>query len=208
MTNQKLLKALKDGQAEYEKIANKQLHYVFLKNGMYREIILKANKHNFMHLCGVSYRDPNTRKTMNSNQFYKALKKNKLKSEGIIVKLDGTTVLKLDVLDQIKDLLMCNLRVIDDKSNFLNLTFDSAIRSRRKVFCLCLERISAQTFVPSSLLNLKTDKGNTIKGGFAVHCIYSIEPMTNNIQHICKTEEFIEYEKTKTYAYISVPQLI
>lgn len=206
MNDKKTLDALQDGLTAYEKIVDKELHYVYFKNNQYHELIFKPHKRNFLHLCGIDYYDPRTGKKLSANRFYDTLKDMKISPKGIVKK--GYADQKLQIIDQLKDLTTCNLRIIDQKTVYLKLVFHKAIRSRKQVFALALETESnSHHYIPSSLLNLKTaDKGKSIKAGHPVHCIYSVESKTKNIQHLCKTPDFIEYEKTNTYFYKSVLQ--
>lgn len=201
MNDKKTLDALQDGLAAYETIVNKELHYVYYKNMQYHELVFKPHRRNFIHLCGIDYYDPNTGRKLSAKNFYDTLKSKKVSIKGIVKK--GYADQKLEIIDQLKDLTTCSLRIIDEKSTYLNLVFYRAIRSRKQVFALALEsEVSSGHYVPCSLLNLKnTSKGNSIKSGHAVHCIYSVDSRTNNIQHLCKKTEFIEYEKTNTYLY-------
>lgn len=203
MDEKKTMESLLDGFNAYEKFVNKEMHYVYLKNGSYHEIVFKAKKENFMHLCGVKYKDPKTKRILSANHFYNALKGSKISSKGIQKKPDGTTNQKLQVIKNLNDLTTCTVRVIDESTSYLNLSFDGALRSRRQVFCVALESIGKKTFIPSSLLNLKSSKGQTIKAGYPVHCIYSVDISTKNMHIVCKTPEFVQYEALKTYPYNS-----
>lgn len=195
------MNALKKGIEAYSKIVNKEIHYVFLKNKKYYELVFKAHKNNFMHLCGVTYIDPKTKQEYTPARFYDALKKNKLSPKGIRKKDDGTTELKLAVIEQLKLLTTCNIRIIDSRTTYLQLSFDKGIRSNQAIFCLGLENTIKGDYVPSTLLNLKTMKRASIKTGLPVHCVYSIDFYSSDINYICKKEEFVEYEKRHMYPY-------
>ncbi|PEF33675.1 PBECR4 domain-containing protein [Bacillus wiedmannii] len=203
MNDNKTLDSLQDGLAAYEKIVNKELHYVYYKNNQYYELVFKPHKRNFIHLCGIDYYDPKTGQKFNAIRFYDALKSKKISIKGIVKKSYADQ--KLQIIDQLKDLTTCSLRIIDEKATYLNLVFYRAIRSRKKIFALALENEARSGFyVPCSLLNLKnTSKGNSIKAGYPVHCIYSVDSKTRNVQSLCKTPEFLQYEESHTYLYKS-----
>lgn len=205
MNDKKTLESLQNGQAAYEKVVNKELHYVYFKNNKYHELVFKPRKQNFLHLCGIEYYDPKKGNKYSPAQFYDFLKRNKISTKGIVKK--ESAVQKLQIIDQLNDLITCNLRIIDELSTYLNLVFYRAIRSRRRVFALALAKgNNSGVYVPSSLLNLKGNpKGDTIKSGHPVHCIYSVDSKSKNIHILCKTAEFIEYEKTNKYPYKTVP---
>lgn len=201
MDKNQTMSLLYEGLMAYEKIVEKKIHYVYLKNGSYHELVLDAKRNYFMHLCGVKYKNPKTNKLFKAGEFYKQLKKRKLSPDGIQKKDDGSTDQKLNVIKNLNDLTTCNLRVVDESGVFLNLSFDKAIRSRRQIFCLALQGISDKKFVPSSLLDLRSPKGQVIKAGYPIHCVYSIDNSSGNMQIMCKTEEFEAFEKEKGYTY-------
>ena len=201
MDAKKTLEALQKGLQAYEKVVDKEIHYVYYKSGKYYELVFKPHKGNFMHLCGVEYIDPKTKRKYKAIPFYNSLKANKLSPKGIEKK--GYAEQKLQVIDQLKDLTTCNLRIIDKTTTYLNLVFSHGIRSRKKIFALALEHASSH-YIPTSLLNLRSNpKGNTIDNGHAVHCIYSVDP--KGVVILCKAPEFEEYEKTRAYPYKTTP---
>ncbi|MGL4522547.1 MAG: PBECR4 domain-containing protein [Bacilli bacterium] len=195
MDNKKTLESILDGFHAYEKIVDKEIHYVYLKDKQYYELVLSAKKSNFMHLCGISYEH------MNPKQFYMALKTKKISQLKITKKNDGSTNQKLQIIKQLEYLITCKIRIIDKKSSYLKLTFDKAIRSNKMIFCLGLQEKHMRAFVPTSLLNLKSVKGKSIKAGYPVHCIYFVDKYSKEIKIIDRTIEFKEYEKTETYMY-------
>ncbi|WP_411335137.1 PBECR4 domain-containing protein (plasmid) [Metabacillus indicus] len=195
MDEKKTMESIKDGFNAYEKIVDKEIHYVYFKENKYQEIVFKPKKANFMHLCGISY------KGMRPAQFYNALKTNKVSPKNIIKKSDGSTDQKLQIIKYLNELTTCNIRIIDERSSYLNFSFDKGIRSRKLIFCLAIERINSDTFAPTSLLNLKSNKGKTVKNGFPVHCIYSVDSSSKDIQIMCKSSEFMQYETNNTYFY-------
>lgn len=209
MNDTKTLSSLKNGQAAYESVVNKEIHYVYLneKSNTYHELVFKAHKHNFLHLCGVDYYDPKTSKKYSAKQFYDFLKKDRIAIEGIRKK--GYSDQKLQIIGQLKDLTSCaSLRIIDKRTVYLNLVFDRAIRSRRKVFGLALENDRRSgCFFPLSLINLQSNpKGDTFDKGHPVQCIYTVESKARVITHLCRTPGFKEYEEINTYPYKGVLQ--
>lgn len=209
MNDTKTLSSLKSGQAAYETVVDKEIHYVYLneKSNTYHELVFKAHKHNFLHLCGVDYYDPKTRRKYSAKQFYEFLKTNRISIEGI--KKKGYSDQKLQIISQLKDLTRCEtLRIIDKETVYLNLVFDRAIRSRRKVFGLALENDRhSGCFFPLSLINLKSNpKGDTLDKGHPVQCIYTVESKARVVKHLCRTLAFKEYEEKNTYHYKGVLQ--
>lgn len=208
MNDKQTLDSLKKGQVAYEQVVNKEIHYVYLhkKTNLYHELIFTPKKENFLHLCGIDYYNSKTGQKYSAKQFYDLLKKDRIDIKGINKK--NTANQKLQVIQELKDLTTChNLRIVDEKTVYLNLVFDKAIRSRKNIFGLALERAHSGSFVPKSLLNLKSNpKGPTFKPGHPVHCIYIVDKISKDMQVLCRTVEFIEYEKKKTYPYKTVPQ--
>lgn len=207
MDTKKTLETLTDGLAGYELIVDKEVHYVYLKKNRYHELVLKPHKRNFLHLTGIKYIDVKTGRKVSASKFYDVLKNKKVDPKGI--KKTTYTDQKLQVISHLKELVGCNLRIIDEQSTYLNLSFSHAIRTRRKVFCLTLENFNGDYFVPVSLLNIKNGpKGNTIKSGHPVDCIYIVDKKEKNIQILCRTKQFIDYEEKHGYTYKSNPETV
>ncbi|MGM1361117.1 PBECR4 domain-containing protein [Bacillus cereus group sp. BceL297] len=207
MNDKQTLDALKKGQAAYEQVINQELHYVFLnkKTNLHHELIFAPKKHHFRHLCGINYYDRNGKK-QTANQFYDELKRDRIYMKGL--KKENTANQKLQIIHELRELTTCrNLSIINERTIHLKLEFDKAIRTRRNVFGIALHDGGYDFFVPKSLLNLRNNPGGpTLKPGHPVQCIYSVDKKTKDIQILCKTAEFVEYEKTKKYAYKSAPQ--
>lgn len=206
--NKEMMEAINKGFHGYEKVVDREIHYVYLnKSKRYQELVLKPHAKNFMHLCGVKYYSPKGKK-LKVDEFYIGLKRGRLTPNGLR-KADATTDLKIGVLPELNQLTYCDsLRIIDTPTTYAKNYFTHAIRTRRKIFVLGLEcEGKSGHFVPKSLLNIKSDpRTKAIASGHQVHCIYSVDISTKNIQIICKNADFIEYEKSNTYAYKSAPQ--
>lgn len=176
MQKSQMIECIKKGRDAYEQIVNKEIHYVYKKDNVYKEVILRAKKNGFMHLCGVDYLDPKTKQKVAPKHFYQLVKDNKISPDFLVEKADGTTILKLGVIGNLKDLLTSNIRVIDGHVTFFNSTFDVGLRTGRQIFALSLieEKRYSEFYVPMSLLNLKTaSKAALLKKSYEVHCIYS-----------------------------------
>lgn len=141
-----------------------------------------------MHLCGVEYQNPITKQMIGPSQFYAALKANKVSAEGSLKK--SFTDQKFQIINCLEDLTKCTISIIDERTVYLNLSFEKAIRSRKQIFCLSLVRARDEVYVPNSLLNLRSDKGKNIHKGYPVCCIYSIDARTMNRTLLCGVEEF------------------
>ncbi|MCM3612683.1 PBECR4 domain-containing protein [Planococcus sp. MERTA32b] len=209
MNDKKTLELLKKGHQAYEKIKGKELHYVYLKNNVYHELVFKPQKQQFLHLCGLKYINPKTKVPYSAKQFYDFVKTNRINLSGIIK--DSMSDQKLLVLAQLHDLLTSNSKVIDSKTSFLKFTFYKAIRSRRRVFCLALvaeDSRELDIYVPLSMLNLSVNtQGSSVPPGHSVHCVYLVEDKTRKVEFLSKSPEFIEYEDNHIYPYAGVLQL-
>lgn len=188
MNGKRTIEKLQQGLTAFESVVNKEIHYVYCKEGLYEELVFKPQKANFMHLCGVEYQNPITKKMMKPSQFYAALKSNKVSPEGILKK--SFTDQKLQIINCLEELTRCTVSIIDKRTVYLNLSFEKAIRSRKQIFCLSLIRARDEIYVPHSLLNLRSDKGKNIHEGYPVCCIYSIDGRTMNRTILCIVDEF------------------
>lgn len=202
-----MVKKIKEGFQAYSRFVNKEIHYVYKVDGNYKEIVLKAKKNDFKHLCGVDYFDPTIRKRVTPNHFYNLVESNKISAEHLIEKKDGTTVLKLRVIDCLKDVLTPNIRIVDKQVSFTTFSAAKSLRSRRQVFALALNTIGkfSNEHYPVSLLDLKTTKADYLKPSYEVECIYStsrtagvyIYHETESYQKYRLHKEFMELEKSE-----------
>ncbi|PJO43409.1 PBECR4 domain-containing protein [Lysinibacillus xylanilyticus] len=198
-----MVECIQKGIAAYETFVNKEVHYVYKKDGAYKEVVLNAKKKEFMHFCGVSYLDLRTKKKVSAPHFYNLAKANRISPSFLIEKEDGTTNQKLEVIGNLADILTPNVRVIDGQVTFFNFSFDMALRSRRQIIALSLikENVKTDFYVPFSLLNLQTDKANSLRKSYEVHCIYSrSRDNSDYIYYQSKEYEGENKKKTKTCA--------
>lgn len=196
MLKSQLVDRLKEGLESYNTILNKEIHYIYKKNGQYRELVLKAKKNDFMHLCGIeSYLDPKTKKPVSASHFYELVKSNKISPSHLVTKTDGTTVLKLNVIEHLKELLNHKIRVIDDHVIFYNFSFDKGLRTGREIFALALVESSQHVHSPYSLLNLKSPNTDTrsIRRTYPVHSIF-IRSIRGDEEVIYESSEYKSYK--------------
>ncbi|MFT8389947.1 MAG: PBECR4 domain-containing protein [Sporolactobacillus sp.] len=183
----------------YQQIVEKNIHYVFGENANYQEIVICAKKSNFMHLCGVKYFSAEDRKTVNGIHFYSLLEGRNLSASDIIQKRDGSTDQKLQVIDALGKLTNCeNLRIINQRTAFLNFSFAAGIRSRKRIFCVALEKYNG-VYTPVSLLNMKREL-NQIAKGLPVHCIYEMDDK-HDLHVMDRTDEFLQDTSKNPYVY-------
>lgn len=98
MNQKEILKKLKESAKVYkENLQNTNLLIIYSKNKKVEYIEIKFLARNFMHLTGVRSIESNG-KYKKANQFYNACLNNKLSYKDIVVKDDGTTKLKLDII--------------------------------------------------------------------------------------------------------------
>lgn len=140
----KYLSAIKIAGESYQNIfVGKRLRF-YTSSKKYIELI--AEKSNFMHLCGVKY-------TTGSINFYKDVLNNKIDVNKILVKTDGTTFQKLQVIANLKDLVSKHVQLVEHQ-HFLYLEFDYALKTNKQILALTL--IDKNYIIrPQSLLNLK-----------------------------------------------------
>lgn len=174
MEDRKIMVALQKGFEAFELLVNKEIHYLYLTGTEVKELIVRAKKEHFLHLCGLKYKDPKTKKTVTARHFYELLKDNKINSKHLVVRKDGTTEQKLQVIGELKSLLTADVRVIDGQVTFYNFSFEKGLRSKRQIFALAMieERRDSEIYVPQSLLHLKSDKSHALKTSYEVCCIF------------------------------------
>lgn len=120
-------------------------------------ITVTASTTNFMHLCGILY-------LRESRNFFKDVQDKKIDLSKILVKKDGTTFQKLQVLNSFPELISGNVR-LTNHSHFLLLDYDYALRTSKQILALTLLNRNANV-IPQSILNLhkmkKFDKGDPV----------------------------------------------
>ncbi|WP_071154457.1 PBECR4 domain-containing protein [Planococcus faecalis] len=205
MDDKRTLLLLQRGLEAYEKLKNKELHYVYLKNGKYRELVFTPKKEHFLHLCGLNYINPKTNKPSSAKDFYGIVKKGKMNLRNINKGQHSDQ--KLQIIDQLDALLSCNVRVLDTKTTSLNLTFYRGLRTGKAIFCLALteadEYKPTGEYVPLSLLDIRRNhfSGPAIPKGEPVHCVYLVHEKSREVEIISKNEDFVTYESRKNYLY-------
>lgn len=188
MEERKIMAALQKGFEAFERIVNKEIHYLYLKGTEVREVVVKAKKEHFMHLCGMKYKEPKTKKPVTAKHFYELIKDDKINPKYLIVKADGTTGQKLQVIGELKSLLTADVRVLDGYVTFYNFSFEKGLRSKRQIFALAMieEKRDSEIYVPQSLLHLKSDKSHALKTSYEVCCIFEKQRDKEDIIHYIK----------------------
>lgn len=174
MEERKIMVALKKGLEAFELLVNKEIHYLYLNGNAVKELVVKAKKEQFLHLCGIKYKDPKTKKFVTARHFYELVKDDKINPKYLVVRKDGTTEQKLQVIGELKSLLTADVRVLDGQVTFYNFSFEKGLRSKRQIFALAMieERRDSEIYVPQSLLHLKSDKSHALRTSYEVCCIF------------------------------------
>lgn len=138
----------------YEKVFINKKVIFYTKNTV---ITVIASITNFMHLCGIFY-------LRGSRNFFKDAQDKKIDLSKVLVKKDGTTFQKLQVLNLFPELISGNIR-LTTRGHFLLLDYDYALRTSKRILALTLLSRNANV-VPQSILNLhrikKFDKGEPV----------------------------------------------
>ncbi|WP_049336766.1 PBECR4 domain-containing protein [Staphylococcus hominis] len=158
MNKNDIFNKIKIGFNHYSEIVNKEIHYLYEDQGTDKILILKAKKNNFMHLCGVDYK-LNGRK-VSPNHFFSLVKDNRINPDNLILKSDGTTILKLEAIVNLNQILTKNIKVLNGKIKFSSFNFDKGLRTRTQDFALALiddeKSDNKNLTVPYSLLKINT----------------------------------------------------
>ena len=146
--------------------------YFINKKVVYRtkdnEITVYFSESNFMHLCGFYY-------LKGTNKFFKDCLDNQLDISSLLVKKDGTTMQKIQILSSITELTSSHVR-LTGSGRYLYLEFDYSLRTNKQILALTLKDTHKKV-VPQSLLNLKKMK-NFFKGEAVIE-IYAVKLETN-----------------------------
>lgn len=126
---------------------------------------------NFMHLCGVSYKN-------GSKCFFDDCVNQRVAVENIMIKKDGTTFQKLQVIGNSRDLIT-NQVLLTERESYLCLEFDYSLRTRKQILALTLVESNFK-YVPQSLINLRCMK--VFPKGSPIVKIYAIDLETKEIK--------------------------
>lgn len=147
MNQKEIVKKLKESAKMYkENLQNTNLLIIYNKN---KKIELLFLARNFMHLTGVRSLE-SSGKYKKANQFYNACLNNKLSYKDIVIKEDGTTELKLDIIS--------NLVNIDKKCKMIGIYDNSKKELITDILvggihmCVGLIRDSKTYYIPNTLL--------------------------------------------------------
>lgn len=159
-----MLKQLTSGHAFFkEHFVNKRVTYVYKDKEKLKQFSIYMTASNFMHLCGVQYRH-------GAATFYNDIDNKTLRIKDVILKKDGTTKQKLQVLPLLNELIGEQVKVCL-RGDYLHLAYDMAIRSNRSILAVTLKHAHVDKYVPTSLLNLRNGKYDTLNPSFLVICI-------------------------------------
>lgn len=122
---------------------------------------------NYMHLCGLYY-------AKGTKKFFSDCLGKQVDLTALMVKKDGTTMQKLQVLGSISDLTSPYVR-LTGSGRYLFLEFDYALRTKKQILAVTLKDTTGK-IVPQSLLNLKSQK--CFPTGEDVTQIYSVDLKT------------------------------
>lgn len=150
MQQKEMLKILKESAKIYkDNLQNKNLLIIYCKDGKVEYIEMLFLARNFMHLTGLRSIDKNG-KYKKANQFYQACLNNKLSYKDIIIKKDGTTQLKLDMISQLIN--------IDKKCKMIGIYNHSKKELITEILlgninmCLGTIKNSSTYYIPNTLL--------------------------------------------------------
>lgn len=150
MNQKEIVKKLKESAKMYkENLQNTNLLIIYNKNKKIEYIELLFLARNFMHLTGVRSLE-SREKYKKANQFYNACLNNKLSYKDIVIKEDGTTELKLNIIS--------NLVNIDKKCKMLGIYNNSKKELLTDILvggihmCVGLIKEQGKYYIPNTLL--------------------------------------------------------
>lgn len=150
MDKKEILKILKESAIKYkENLKDSNLLIIYKEKAKIKYIEILFLARNFMHLTGVKCNDKN-RKYMKANQFYQACLNNKLSYKDIIIKQNGTTKLKLDVLSQLIHIDK-NCKMLGVYNNYKKELITEILLGNINM-CLGLTKNSSLYYIPNTLL--------------------------------------------------------
>lgn len=194
MEKNEILRKLEKSAIKYkENLQNKNLLIMYYENEKINYIETLFLARNFMHLTGVRLADKN-KKYKKANQFYNCCVNQKLSYKDIVIKKDGTTKLKLDIIEELTN--------IDKKCKMIGIYNNSKKELLTEILlgnihmCLGMIKDLKMYYIPNSLL--KTDIRKLIIKPYKVIGILKKEKCDKkyrNITYINKNIRIREIQK-------------
>ncbi len=119
----------------------------YFDNKVIQKFVLNISNNDFAHLCGIEY--------LNGNKnFGKDLMANRVNWDKIMIKKDGTTLLKLSVISSIHLLFTTNAQ-LESGGRCLDLVYDKMLRTNRLILGIGCKQLNSDNHIPLSLLDLR-----------------------------------------------------
>lgn len=193
MNQKEIVKKLKESAKIYkENLQNTNLLIIYNKNKKieYIEILFLAR--NFMHLTGVRSLE-SSGKYKKANQFYNACLNNKLSYKNIVIKEDGTTELKLDIISDLVNIdKKCKIIGTYDNSK-KELITDILVGSVH--MCVGLIKDSKTYYIPNTLL--KEDIRKLTLKQYPIICILKKKINEEKYQMVTCISKKIDIDKVE-----------
>lgn len=147
MNKQQTLKTLQEAIFLYEEnLANKKILILYENEKEIEKLEIIFKRNNFLHLTGIDIKDSN----LNPSIFYKKLLNQRLSLNDFRIKSNGTTQLKIQILNQISSINKFINSTGDYQASRKFLLADKVIGNHN--ICLCLKNIGNADYIPISAL--------------------------------------------------------
>lgn len=144
----KIIKKISQALKGYdENLNNRDFLFYFYKGRELKHLKIKFESRHFLHLTGLET-------SLSAKDFYKLLKKGHLKEEQFQLKKDGTTLLKLAVIERLPQIISSHL-LIGEYNGFLKirLVADYVLGDTKRIMTLGVKELSEkEIFIPNTLL--------------------------------------------------------
>lgn len=160
LLNGKVDEIIKVSKFYKEKMSNGIVSYVYKKNDEVKVLRVKYGEENFAHLLGIRFSGKDASKVLDD------LANGHTAQEAILVKNDGTTFKKMEVLESFKNIIDSNVVALNDLgtlSQASKLKFTEALKTGDNNLVLALKDFEPEVYRPYSLMNLKDGRGTTLE---------------------------------------------
>ncbi len=133
--------------------------YVFKQNDEIKALRVKYGEENFAHLTGLKFDRRSAKDMLND------LVEEKTTQNAILVKNDGTTFQKLEVIDKLPEVIEASVISLNDLSNVeqaQKLRFSDALKTADNKLLLALKDFEPEVYRPYSLINLSGPRAGYI----------------------------------------------
>ena len=194
------IKIISNAAKEYEEyFKNKDYCFFYYHNKIIKEIIINFRESNFIHLTGISVLNK-------KSDFYRMILAKKIKETDFELKKDGTTTLKLEVINHLKNIISSPTE-IGDYQDFLKINLKTDKLIGNKNLMLGIKKRDSNSAIPQTLLSQKKESLNQLTSSLST-VLLVISKQHNESEYKTITYISKKFPITNFYFSLNINNLI